>query len=225
MDTRSSRRRPVGPVGPQRAQRPQRPVRPLSVVVYNAHFAERYGAASLTERNEQCIAAFMSMPLAASTIFFVQEAGLYLAHIAKLAFTTHLVSYTPTDGRMALLTLVPRALVQEGAYVTTHDLRNSAMARQFHAVHVRDMVLVNTHLESCAASRAVRGAQVDEINAMYGGGEYRLGVRHRLGIFGDLNGYHNHWDSPIPGGTEVHVLEKRTYASISPHKLLVLSVA
>ena len=222
MDTRSSRRRPVGPVGPvgpQRAQRPQRPVRPLSVVVYNAHFAERYGAASLTERNEQCIAAFMSMPLAASTIFFVQEAGLYLAHIAKLAFNTHVVSYKPTDGRMALLTLVPRALVQEGAYVTTHDLRNSAMARQFHAVHVRDMVLVNTHLESCAASRDVRSRQVDEINAMYGGGEYRLG------LFGDLNGYHNHWDSPIPGGTVVRVLEKRTYASISPHKLLVLSVA
>ena len=194
------------------------------MVVYNAHFAERYGAAPLTERNEQCIAAFMSLPLAASTIFFVQEAGLYLAHIAKLAFTTHLVSYTPTDGRMALLTLVPRALAKEGAYVTTHELRNSAMARQFHAVHVRDMVLVNTHLESCAASRAVRGKQVDEINAMYlyGGPGYRVGIR--LGIFGDLNGYNSHWDSPISGGTAVTVLEKRAYASISPHKLLVLSV-
>lgn len=209
METRA-RERGAGPV---------RPVRPLSVVVYNAHFAERYGAAPLPERNEQCIAAFKSLPLAASTIFLVQEAGMYLWEIAKRAFTTHKAFYQPTDGRMALLTLLPLALVKEGAYVTMRELRNSAMARQFHAVHVRDMVLVNTHLESCAASRDVRSRQVDEINAMYGGGEYRLG------LFGDLNGYHNHWDSPIPGGTVVRVLEKRTYASISPHKLLVLSVA
>jgi hypothetical protein len=194
------------------------------VVVYNAHFAERYGAAPLPERNEQCIAAFKSMPFAASTIFFVQEAGTYLWELAKRAFTTHRVFYQPTDGRMALLTLVPIALLKEeghasgGAYVTMHELRNSAMARQFHAVHVRDMVLVNTHLESCASSRDVRSRQVDEINAMYGGGEYRLG------IFGDLNGYQNHWDSPIPGGTAVSVLEKQRYPSISPHKLLVLSV-
>ena len=143
---------------------------------------------------------------------------MYLYEIAKRAFTTHEVFYTPTDGRMALLTLLPRALVKDGAYVSTHELRNSAMARQFHAVRVRDMVLVNTHLESCASSRDVRSRQVDEINATYGGGEYRLG------IFGDLNGYHNNWDSPIPGGTAVSVLEKRTYASISPHKLLRLSV-
>jgi hypothetical protein len=189
------------------------------VVVYNAHYGGLHGVA-LSERNEQCIAALQRLPLAASTIFFVQEAGSYLEKIAKIAFKSHVVSYKPpADGRMALLTLVPRALVTlEGAYVNMHDIQSSSMARQYHAVCVRDLVLVNTHLESCARNHEVRSAQVSEINAMYGGGS-----EYRLGIFGDLNGY-NHWVSHIPGRTAVRIVETRKEASISPHTLLILSV-
>jgi hypothetical protein len=174
-----------------------------------------------------CARMLLERPLAASTVFMVQEAGPYLYELLRRS-KAHTAHYAEVPGgQMAVLTLVPKTLeATAGAHVRIVPFRTSPMRRQFHVVFVpaAGVALVNAHLESCRGGAWVREEQVREIGAFVASarGEYRYG------IFGDLNGYTNRkdrgWLSHVPHTLDVTYGPALRFPSLSPHKLRAFAV-
>ena len=122
---------------------------------------------------------------------------------------------------MAVLTLVPKALVEleatetrpKGVDVRIVPFVASPMRRQFHVVVVRDMALVNTHLESCLDGARARKDQFGEI----GRAVKSEGREARYGVFGDLNWQSktHGWLTHVPHTLDVKQVSARRYPSIS----------
>ena len=184
----------------------------MRVVIYNAHFGDM--PRTYSDRAAMCVEMLARMRGLAATIVMVQEAGPYLATLARKRIGTHRAYFA--GKRPGLLTLVPHAL--DGATVREHKLP-SAMHRTFHVVYVGALALVNTHLESCAAYAATRVHQVERIR------ETCKRKGYRLVIFGDLNGHGNKWDSFI-ADNDVNVTEikRRTFSPISSHARVTFEV-
>ncbi len=185
----------------------------MRVVIYNAHFGSM--ERTYADRAAMCVEMLAAMCGVARTIVMVQEAGPYLATLARGRITTHAAHFL--GKRPGLLTLVPHAAAElNGATVRSFPLP-SAMGRTFHVVYVGDLALVNAHLESCAVNRAARARQVERIREVC--------ATHRLVILGDLNGHGGKWDAYI-ADTNVDVAEtkRRVFPQISLHARVTFEV-
>lgn len=197
----------------------------VRVVTYNAHFGDM--RLPIAVRNEKCARMLATQKLAPSTIFMVQEAGVYLHAMLKTIKTHTLYPrfWTRSCSPMALLTLVPKALEaaerERGRAVRVRiaPFETSPMCRQFHVVFVRDMALVHTHLESCVDGARAREEQLAEIERAVA----REGAE-RYGVFGDLNLHTPRWASHIPHRIAVTEGRPRRDISISPHALRTFEV-
>jgi endonuclease/exonuclease/phosphatase family metal-dependent hydrolase len=186
----------------------------MRVVIYNAHFGSM--PRTYADRAAMCVEMLATMRGLATTIVMVQEAGPYLASLAQRRLgTTHAAYFR--GPRPGLLTLVPHAAAElDGARVQQFPLP-SAMNRKFHVVYVGSLVLVNTHLESCAANRAARARQVERIRETC--------RTDRLVVFGDLNGHGGKWDSYLAyPETNVTELKRRVFPQISLHARVTFEV-
>jgi endonuclease/exonuclease/phosphatase family metal-dependent hydrolase len=190
----------------------------MRVVIFNAHFGnmDRLPYAS---RADQCVRMLQHMRRLAQTVVLIQEAGEFLVEMARRRLPSHEAHYTrPARGRPGLLTLVPKSLAElhGGARVRMYNFPEelSAQRRQFHALRIADLCVVNVHLESCASGRGARARQVRLVQETCRADW----PDSRLVIFGDLNGYNNQWDSFLADG-DVHVelTKRKLFAQISPH--------
>jgi endonuclease/exonuclease/phosphatase family metal-dependent hydrolase len=206
----------------------------VRVVTYNAHFG--YMRMHFPDRTEGIAKMLLADPLAASTIFMIQEASTYLhMRLRNLAKETHTAYYeVPRGALMAVLTLVPKALsaleateTREGVKVHIRSFKNGGMGRQCHIVllHKSGMALVNTHLESCKGNARVREGQLIEIgNAI---AEESGGRENRFVIFGDLNWYSRQsgYLKYFPHGVEVAQQgAPRKFPEFSAHTLCTFLV-
>jgi hypothetical protein len=178
----------------------------------------------------------ISQPLAASTIFMIQEASATLVRAFLRMTNTHTAFYDPRGAPMAVLTLVPKTLEAleatetspKGVIVRIVSFTESPMRRQFHAVFLRNsrIALVNTHLESCADGARTRKDQLGEIGRTIKS-EGKSEGEYRFGVFGDLNWpiktreSRSRWLTHIPNTLhEATKIDARAYPALSLHHTL-----
>lgn len=205
------------------------------MVTYNAHFGKM--SEPIATRHEKCARMLIAQPLAASTIFMIQEASATLVRAFLRMSNTHTAYYDPRGAPMAVLTLVPRTLealeateaAPRGVMVRIVSFATSPMLRQFHAVFLRNsrIALVNTHLESCADGARTRKEQLGEIGRAVKS-EGKNDGEYRFGVFGDLNwpiktreSRLPRWLTHIPNTLhEANKIDARAYPALSLHHTL-----